>query len=150
MMPFLASGSPLGRRSLLKTLGGGLGMLGAAQVLAAEDSGGAPATELKTHFAPRAKRVIHLFMNGGPFQADLFDPKPALEKYSGQRPEGADLRTERPTGGCCHRPSSFSRRAKVVCRSANCSLNWPVISMISVSSARSIRITRITGPRSCR
>lgn len=99
MMPFLASGSPLGRRSLLKTLGGGLGMLGAAQVLAAEDSAGDPAKELKTHFAPRAKRVIHLFMNGGPFQADLFDPKPALEKYSGQRPEGADLRTERPTGG---------------------------------------------------
>jgi hypothetical protein len=36
------------------------------------------------HFAPRAKSVIHLFMNGGPSQMDLFDPKPALEKHHGQ------------------------------------------------------------------
>ena len=39
-----------------------------------------------THFEPKAKAVIHLFMNGGPSQVDLFDPKPALEKYAGEIP----------------------------------------------------------------
>ncbi|HEV3145491.1 MAG TPA: DUF1501 domain-containing protein [Gemmataceae bacterium] len=36
------------------------------------------------HFAPKAKSVIHLFMNGGPSQMDLFDPKPMLEKHHGE------------------------------------------------------------------
>jgi uncharacterized protein (DUF1501 family) len=36
------------------------------------------------HFAPKAKRVIYLFMAGGPSQLDLFDPKPILEKFDGQ------------------------------------------------------------------
>ncbi len=36
-----------------------------------------------THFAPRAKRVIYLFMHGGPSQLDLFDHKPGLKKYHG-------------------------------------------------------------------
>ena len=37
------------------------------------------------HFEPRAKSVIHLFMNGETEpRVDLFDPKPLLEKYSGQ------------------------------------------------------------------
>jgi len=90
------------RRQMIGTLGGGFGLAGLATVLAQSEAGAA------THFAPRAKRVIHLFMNGGPFQADLFDPKPALIKYAGQRPEGADLRTERPTGGLLPSPFPFS------------------------------------------
>ena len=36
------------------------------------------------HFEPKARAVIHLFMNGGPSQMDLFDPKPELAKRSGQ------------------------------------------------------------------
>ena len=36
------------------------------------------------HFTPRAKRVIWLFMHGGPSHVDLFDPKPDLVKYAGQ------------------------------------------------------------------
>ncbi|WP_417375444.1 DUF1501 domain-containing protein [Gimesia maris] len=36
------------------------------------------------HHQPRAKSVIHLFMNGGPSQMDLFDPKPYLDKHHGQ------------------------------------------------------------------
>ena len=36
------------------------------------------------HFEPRAKSVIQLFMNGGPSQVDLLDPKPMLEKFAGQ------------------------------------------------------------------
>src|SRR3989442_644027 len=38
----------------------------------------------KRDFPVRTKAVIHLFMNGGPSQVDLFDPKPALEKHHGQ------------------------------------------------------------------
>src|ERR1041384_3669281 len=38
------------------------------------------------HFSPKARAVIHLFMNGGPSQVDLFDPKPMLKKYEGQPP----------------------------------------------------------------
>ncbi len=77
-------------------------MLGAASLLAGDAS-----AQSGPHFPARAKRVIHLFMNGGPFQADLFDPKPALQKYAGTKPEGADLLTERPTGGLLPSPFKF-------------------------------------------
>ena len=92
------------RRQLLQTLGGGIGVLSADSMWNKQ----ARANASVTHFPPRAKRVIHLFMNGGPFQADLFDPKPALSKFAGQRPEAADLLTERPTGGLL--PSPFKYR----------------------------------------
>ncbi|QDT97128.1 DUF1501 domain-containing protein [Gimesia aquarii] len=39
---------------------------------------------LGPHHKPRAKSVIHLFMNGGPSQMDLFDPKPFLDKHHGK------------------------------------------------------------------
>jgi len=99
---------PLTRRRMMQATAGGLGSLGMANHLAQNSSAG----EFQPHFAPRAKRVIHLFMNGGPFQADLFDPKPALTKYAGQRPEGADLRTERPTGGLLPSPFKFVPRGE--------------------------------------
>lgn len=38
------------------------------------------------HVTPKAKAVIHLFQNGGPSQVDLFDPKPALQKFAGTAP----------------------------------------------------------------
>ena len=38
----------------------------------------------RPHFEPKAKAVIHFFMNGGPSQMDLFDPKPLLDKHHGQ------------------------------------------------------------------
>jgi hypothetical protein len=43
-------------------------------------------TPKKPHFEPKAKSVIHLFMNGGPSQVDLFDPKPMLKKMAGSKP----------------------------------------------------------------
>ncbi len=105
-------GNPLvSRRGMLQQLGTIPGMLGAASVLAQQSllEAAPTAANLGCHFAPKAKRVIHLFMNGGPFQADLFDPKPALEKYAGQRPAGADLLTERPTGGLLPSPFKFKQ-----------------------------------------
>ncbi len=102
--------SPLTRRSMLHQLGTVPGMIGAASLLSQQNLSEASTSSanLGCHFPAKAKRVIHLFMNGGPFQADLFDPKPGLLKYAGQRPEGADLVTERPTGGLLPSPFKFS------------------------------------------
>ncbi|MCE9532098.1 MAG: DUF1501 domain-containing protein, partial [Planctomycetes bacterium] len=74
-------------------MGGGLGLLGLAPLIE-----GAEASK-NAHAAPRVKRVIQLFMNGGPFQADMFDPKPEINKHAGERPSAVEFRTERPTAG---------------------------------------------------
>ncbi len=102
----------LDRRKLLRQFGGGLGWLGAAAALSNSQALASAGPQDGPHFAPRAKRVIHLFMNGGPFQGDLFDPKPALAKYAGTRPDGADLVTERPTGGLLPSPFKFHRHGE--------------------------------------
>ncbi|MBW3539264.1 MAG: DUF1501 domain-containing protein [Planctomycetes bacterium] len=96
--------SRLSRRRLIQSLGGGFGAIGLAGMLANEAS----ADVRPPHFAPSAKRVIQLFMNGGPFGGDLFDPKPLLEKHAGQRPAEVDLRTERKTAGLLPSPFRFS------------------------------------------
>jgi uncharacterized protein (DUF1501 family) len=75
----------LSRRELLRRTGAGFGMLGLAGALTAA---GQTATGGRTHFRARAKRVIFLFMNGGPSHVDTFDPKPALKKHAGERPSG--------------------------------------------------------------
>jgi hypothetical protein len=67
------------RREFLLRSGSGIGALALATLLA-ESSGTAGAV----HFTPRAKRVIHLFMHGGPSHVDLFDPKPALIRHAGK------------------------------------------------------------------
>ncbi|MHB1423295.1 MAG: DUF1501 domain-containing protein [Gemmataceae bacterium] len=86
------------RRQMLCSLGNGFGALGLASVLAGEGllsstaraaSGASnPLAPKAPHFPARAKRVIFLFMNGGPSQVDTFDPKPALVKYAGQAKDG--------------------------------------------------------------
>jgi hypothetical protein len=60
-------------------------------------------------FPARAKRVIHLFMNGGPSQVDTFDPKPALSKYAGKVLPAENLRTERKTGAGFGSPFTFRK-----------------------------------------
>jgi len=107
------------RRALLQRMGTGLGTLGLAGILAEQgllaDQAPAisgPLSPKQPMFPARAKRVIHLFMNGGPSQVDTFDPKPALEKYDGQRPPGANLKTERQTGGLMKSPFKFSRHGQ--------------------------------------
>jgi hypothetical protein len=67
------------------------------------------------HHAPKAKSVIHLFMNGGPSQVDLFDPKPALEKFAGQPPSrdlASEIRAVRELGGLMPSPFKFVRCGK--------------------------------------
>ena len=76
----------LTRRDALKRMGSGFGMLSLAHILGSEASAAGGALEPKApHFPARARRVIFLFLNGGPSHVDTFDPKPALSKYDGQQ-----------------------------------------------------------------
>ncbi len=96
--------SLLSRRQLLARIGTGLGSLALNDLLAGRAEGATG-----PHFAPKAKRVIHFFLNGGPSHVDTFDPKPALAKYAGQPLPGEYLRTERKTGAAFPSPFKFSR-----------------------------------------
>ena len=64
------------RRQFFGRASGGIGTLALSSLLQAQ--GGL------THFAPRAKQIIYLFMQGGPSQLDLFDPKPGLATRHGE------------------------------------------------------------------
>ncbi len=114
------------RRALLGRMGGGFASLGLAGVLASEgllasSAEAAPPTGAnsqnpmlphKPHFPAKAKRVIFLFMNGGPSQVDTFDPKPALEKWVGKTLPMDKLATERKTGSALPSPYKFSKYGK--------------------------------------
>jgi hypothetical protein len=65
------------RRRFFLDSAAGLGSIALTHLLRAEGSTKRP------HFAPRAKNVIFLFMEGGPSQIDLFDPKPELQRLDG-------------------------------------------------------------------
>jgi hypothetical protein len=95
----------------------GFGLLGLASVLDADGrllgSAFASETDLhplaprKPHFAAKAQRVVHLFMNGGPSHVDTFDPKPLLGTYHGKSLPSPNLRTERKTGAAMRSPFQF-------------------------------------------
>lgn len=77
----------INRRILLQHAGGGIGLFALQSLLTEDQSESAEqniAPHTAPHFAPRAKRMIWLFMHGGPSHVDLFDPKPELAKYAGQ------------------------------------------------------------------
>jgi hypothetical protein len=76
---------PLSRRALLAASANGFGALALAGLLA-DEGRSAPIDETKPrpHFAPRAKNVIFLFMDGGVSHVDSFDPKPELDKQDGK------------------------------------------------------------------
>lgn len=115
-LPFFASSEPgFSRREMLQRVGTGMGTLGLAALLAeteARAAAGNPLAAKPPHFPTKAKHVIHLFMNGGPSQVDTFDPKPALDKYDGQRPPGSELKTERRTGNLMRSPFAFQKRGQ--------------------------------------
>src|SRR6266513_3082989 len=71
------------RRQMLHRMCAGFGMLGLASLLGPPSAFAASALPAP-HFRPRAKRVIFLFMNGGPSHVDTFDPKPALTRHDGK------------------------------------------------------------------
>ncbi len=76
------------RRRWLADVAGGFGMLGLAGIFAGQRSCAADTTNplaLKApQYVPRARRVIFLFMGGGPSHVDLFDPKPRLARDHGR------------------------------------------------------------------
>ncbi|QDT39028.1 DUF1501 domain-containing protein [Stratiformator vulcanicus] len=78
------------RREWLKTASCGFGGLALAGLLGQEQaSGGAsahPLAEKQPHFTPKAKRIVFIFLQGGPSQVDLFDYKPELVKRHGEQP----------------------------------------------------------------
>src|SRR6185503_18884918 len=93
-------------------------LLPGASCLYASGAESSPPNDLKPrkpHFAPKAKSVIHLFMNGGPSHVDLLDPKPMLTKFAGSAP-GRDILTEiefaNEVGTMLPSPFKFARRGK--------------------------------------
>jgi len=106
------------RRELLGRCGLGVGALGLANLLSGDpeataskiaSTNGSPLMAARQpHFRPRARRVVHFFLNGGPSHVDTFDPKPALARYAGQ-PVPNTLATERKTGAAFASPFQFRR-----------------------------------------
>jgi hypothetical protein len=77
------------RRDFLQRSALGMGSLGLAMLLGRQETARADEavslhSKRVTHFAPKAKYVIHVFPEGGPSHIDTFDPKPALDKYHGK------------------------------------------------------------------
>jgi len=99
---------------MLSSLGAGLGSVALLDMLGIEQARAAstPMSKLPPHFAAKAKHSIVLFMPGGPSQVDLFDPKPALRRFAGQRPDAVNLRTERTTGGLLPSPFRFAKHGR--------------------------------------
>src|SRR5215813_7524975 len=98
------------RRDYLRKMGTGFGMLGFADLMHSATLNNAPALAPKApHFQAKAKRVIFLFLNGGPSQVDTFDPKPMLAKYSHQPMPSGNLKTERKTGNLLPSPFQFKK-----------------------------------------
>src|SRR5215468_7201341 len=104
----------LSRRDLLRRCGLGFGALGLANLmsqaglLAAEPVVN-PLAPKQPHFPAKAKRVIHIFANGGPSHVDTFDPKPSLDKYAGKALPMENLPTERKTGAAFPSPFKFKQ-----------------------------------------
>ncbi|MES1257247.1 MAG: DUF1501 domain-containing protein [Acidobacteriota bacterium] len=102
-------GKPVSRRDWISGLCGGFGAAALSDLLVAPEARAAALRPVGTDFTPKAKHVISLFMTGGPSQLDMFDPKPGLVKWAGQRPGVVDLRTERKTGGLLPSPFEFKK-----------------------------------------
>ncbi|MBT5705464.1 MAG: DUF1501 domain-containing protein [Verrucomicrobia bacterium] len=111
---------PLSRREALHRIGAGFGSLGLAGLIGSPTSTAAsaliggpttsPLAPKAPHFAPKAKRVIQLFMPGGPSQVDTFDYKPMIAKHAGERPKAVDKKTLRNTKNGLF-PSPFGFKA---------------------------------------
>lgn len=96
----------ISRRDLLQTVGTGIGMLALPSLLQAD---GNPLAVRSPHFRPRAKHVIHIYLNGGPSQVDTWDPKPELTRFGGTRIPVGNLTTERETGVALASPFRFEQ-----------------------------------------
>lgn len=104
-----------GRRFFLQRTGLGLAGLGVTDLLCRESTAAAststanPLSGKPPHFAAKAQRVIHIFLNGGLSHVDSFDPKPELTKRHGQSLTVPNLITERQTGAAMASPFPFRK-----------------------------------------
>ncbi len=109
---------PSTRRSMLKNSACGFGQIALASLLADGASADAkaephPLAAKAPHFAPRFKRIIFLFMWGGPSHVDLFDPKPALNQHAGEQLAGESVGSAREKlGELKGSPRRFSRHGQ--------------------------------------
>ena len=119
-MHHIDSVSSLGsRREFLRRCGMGIGGLAMASLLQQELQGAQINVDPMHPLAPRkpplsfkAKRVIHIFANGGASQVDTFDRKVSLDKYHGQKLPGDYVATERKTGAAFRSPFTWKRYGK--------------------------------------
>src|SRR5262245_35185718 len=102
------------RRRFLQQMGMGCGSLALTSLLhqeglLAQTPAVNPMAERPTHFPPKVKSVIWLFMTGGPSQVDTFDYKPELQRRDGQTLAGADPATGffQTSGRCLKSPFSW-------------------------------------------
>jgi len=111
---FTAKDLVLDRRDFLQRCGMGFGSMALGGLMSGKASGmaGGGSDIAQPHFAPKAKRVVHLFMNGGPSQVDTFDPKPKLQEFHGKTMPLEGIKTERPTGAALRTPFNFQRYGK--------------------------------------
>ncbi|HZV03228.1 MAG TPA: DUF1501 domain-containing protein, partial [Planctomycetota bacterium] len=103
------------RREILGRCGMGMGALAFSSLfaeLAWADDPVNPLKAKKPHFPGKAKRVIHIFANGGPSHIDTFDPKPLLDKYRGKKLPQENPATERKTGAALPSPFKFEKRGQ--------------------------------------
>src|SRR5262249_40146382 len=103
------------RREMLSRCGMGMGLvaltssLGEMGLHAASNSQAInPLTPKQPPLPAKAKRVLHLFMNGGASHVDTFDPKPSLAKFAG-KPIPITLKTERRTAAAFPSPFAFKK-----------------------------------------
>src|SRR5262245_1833655 len=106
--------TPISRRESSLRIGVGVAsaLAGASTLLGSPSVslGADPLAAKISHFAPKAKRIIQLFMPGGPSQVDTFDYKPAIAKYEGQRPSEVDRKSLRnTTNGLFPSPFGFKQ-----------------------------------------
>src|SRR4051812_17471099 len=108
----------LTRREFLSRCGMGMGAVSLASLgfgfpgsAHASDGLTNPLAPKKPHFPAKAKRVIHIFANGGASHVDTFDPKPALTANAGKSVP-MNLRTERRTGAAFASPFKFQKYGK--------------------------------------
>ena len=105
----------LSRRELLARTGCGFGLLALTDMLIADepDRTAEPYAIRAPHHSPRAKRVIFLYMPGGPSHVDLFDPKPRLSAENGQPLPFDKPKLERTkTGNLLASPWKFSKHGE--------------------------------------
>ncbi len=117
--------NPISRRGFFHQVSGGIygaaltyllgNDLGHGPILRAAEGATNQPQDLKPrspHFEPKARSVIHLFMNGGPSQMDLFDPKPTLDKHHGSpyfSKIAGEVENPRSAGALMRSPFKFAQ-----------------------------------------